>query len=357
MKSRASVLVPVVIFAIVAAAMAALPARGQSESSVALMAVDVNTQGNGLTTFGPVDGCIRVEPGAEFDVDVGVDAVPADRPMIAFEFRVGYDPALVEVISSDNAFLLSAVGVFEPFVGVQDPFPDKDGEFVASVLDIASGNPNPGDNSETGPGVLVRMRLRALAPGQVTIVPTFTENDVPLVLDSAAAPVPITRLQGGIVAIGQDCPAGPAGPGTTPPPVDGGAPDYTDPDNPGTPTPPPGATPGSGETPDPNATPGPDDTPAPDGSATPTGSPGASRSPSPTPDGGTTVDEEGDDDGTSNAVIIIGALLLAVAGIAAAGAGAWFILRMRGGGGGPPSAPPPAPGDGGTPSGGPGANI
>jgi hypothetical protein len=344
LKPRTSILVPVLALIAAGITFVAAPTRAQSPDAIGLMAADVNIAGNSATAFGPVDGCLSVPAGSDFQVDFGVDAIPSTRPIVGFEFRVGYDPALVEIVASDNAFLLGSVGIFEPFLGVQDPLPDADGDFTVSVLDLASNDP-PGANMESGPGVLTRITFRPKGAGQTAITIAYSTDPaaatIPAVIDLNSLVIPIERVQSGIVAIGQACPT--TGGGEPVPPVDQPAPPYED-----LPTP--------GPTANPNASPGPTDgssnggggapgetTPAASGPATPTRTPSASVSPSPSAPA--TGGDDDDDGGTPLGAIIL-AVVVGIAGIAAAGAGAIFLVRRsRGGERGNGAASPP---DGGT---------
>ena len=72
----------VVSLAVLTGADAALATH--SSSTIGLLALDPNVQGNTATSIGPIEGCARVETGAKIDVDYVVDSVPEDRPIIAF---------------------------------------------------------------------------------------------------------------------------------------------------------------------------------------------------------------------------------------------------------------------------------
>ena len=201
----------------VAAALALLicgPAPGwadvpasQSTSTIGLLAIDANTNGNTATSLGAVDGCARVEPGSTIDVDYVVDAIPQDRPMIGFEAEIRYDPGLLEAVAIDNQLLLAAVGTYSPLASLSDALPDSDGKLRISVLDTASST-DPEANVESGPGVLARITFRAKATGLSTLTIGLEKEPLlyPLVLDTQDEMILADRIGGASVAIGRDCP-------------------------------------------------------------------------------------------------------------------------------------------------------
>ena len=80
-------------------------------------------------SLGRIDGCQRVESGAQTEVDFVVDSIPQDRPMIGFDAEIRYDPQLLEVVHVDYDLLQAAVGAYQPFAGLSDRLPDSDGAF------------------------------------------------------------------------------------------------------------------------------------------------------------------------------------------------------------------------------------
>ena len=235
-----------------------------SQSSIGLIAVDVDTTGNTATSLGPTDTCVRIEPGASVVVDVVVDAIPADRPLTAFQFDLLYDPAIVNVAANDPAMLLAANAGSDPY-NVSESVPGSDGDFVVGILDAGF---SPG---ETGPGVLSRLTLTAVGSG----VTSLSLAQI-LVLDNVNKEIPIRALAAALVAVGKDCPSAVPTPITT---------------SPGTqPTPgvQPGQTPGEGTTPE-------ADTGTPGAEGTPTTLPGTGG----TPTTGTGTPAQGETPGTS----------------------------------------------------------
>ena len=143
-----------------------------SPSLIGLLAIDANVEGNTATSIGPVNGCARVEPGAQIDVDFVVDAIPEDRPIMGYQYEFRYNPDLLEVVGAHYDLMLAAVGAYEPFADsdITDQLPDSDGSFGLIVLDFASQAAVPEANLleanvERGKGVLARITLRAKAPG------------------------------------------------------------------------------------------------------------------------------------------------------------------------------------------------
>jgi len=290
-------------------ALLAAVAMAQSGSTIERIAIDANPAGNTATSLGTIDGCARVEPGAEIAVDVVVDAIPEDRRMIAFETRVTYDPALLEVVANNyDDFLLAAEGTYQPFAHqeLNDTLPDSDGTFITAVVDLAS-NDTPGSSTEAGPGVLNRVTFKAKAAGVSRIGIDFNpEQQVyPLVVDQRNNEISIGQRGSAAIAVGQECPADAVQPVFEPlPPIE-----ELFPTEPATPTPE-GQTPTPvGQTPDPDAS----DTPTPgatDGTATPTG---------------TGDFEEGDGDSDTGGIIIAG--VLGALGAASTGSGGWLLYR------------------------------
>ena len=346
---------------------------------IGLLAIDANIQGNAATSIGPIDGCARVEPGAQIDVDYVVDAIPADRALIGFELELRYNPDLLEVVAVKYDLMLAAVGTYQPFGGGQEgdgltnELPDSDGSYRFVVLDTASttelrddaGNITQQEaNVERGKGVLVRFTLRAKAAGIGEVGIGFDPPNglYPLTLDTQNEVVVSDRIGSASLAIGQDCPAELIPPKIIDPPnteeeIFGGTPPPGPPPVVPTPTPPDqtptpaGQTP-EGQTPAPVETdvdliPCPTDlvsTPSPPPTATPdTGSPSSTPegteppSPAESPAAAlcTPAPEETDDivevDEGSDTGLLVGAVALLGLGTAAAGGGWYMFRRSRNG--------------------------
>ena len=177
-----------------------------SNSTIGLLAIDANPDGNTATSLDPIDGCSRVETGAQLNVDYVVDSIPQDRPMIAFEAEIHYDPQLLEVVAVDYDFLLGAVGAYRPVAGLTDKLPDSDGKFRLSVLDAASTT-DPEANVERGAGVLARTTFSAKAAGVSEVAIGVQQEPAlyPYVQDTKNESILAERAGSISLAVGQDC--------------------------------------------------------------------------------------------------------------------------------------------------------
>lgn len=285
----------------------------QSADSISRVAVDANVQGNTATSLGKSDTCARIASGQKVDVDITVDAVPASRPMTAFQIELLYDPAVVKVTARNQDMLLASNEDYNPVISLTDRVPDTDGDFLIAVADFSTG-------TDVGPGVLARVTLTAVAAGVVNLSPAN-----PDIRDDLNEEVPVTSMGAAYLAVDQACPSTAPTPVTPTPHTDGedGGDNGTPPAGEGTP----GATPGTDGTPGSNGTPL-----ATPGPGTPGSTPGVgdvSQTPRAGDDGtgSDPTDRDGDDGGGGvgawiAAPIAAGALLLL--------GGGYFILRRRG---------------------------
>ena len=198
-------------------------ASNSQQSSIALMAVDVNTTDNTATSLATLDTCIEVSAGESLDIDVVVDAIPGDRPMQGFEFDIAYDPAKINVTAVDDVLLISANPGSGPFFSFTDAVPDADGSFKVANSDFGA------DVGETGPGVLARVTIQVL--GSATAGDANLDLQVIGVLDSDVADIPRDVELGGRLAIDSPCEVPTPTPTPTPAPNDGdgdGVPDVDD---------------------------------------------------------------------------------------------------------------------------------
>ena len=300
----AGVLAAAGLVALLLAVSPALPARAsQSTSSAKLAAVDVDPAGNTATSLGPLQGCAEIAAGKTLAVDVLVDAIPSDRPMTFFEYRFNYDPKVLSVTLVDNAQLLASNGEFKPVDAFSDGVPDTDGSLLVSVSDF-------GGATETGPGVLSRITVKALSTGVSSLQLESVD-----IRDDHNERLPIDTIAPARVAVGSTCAS--AGPTPGPTKVAGGGQ-----------TPGPGSTPGTDGTPEQGETPTPPEATATaitQATATASGTPiGSQGTPGQVNDGA----NGGDDDGGVGAWIIAP---IALGILAAAGAGFFLLRRFRSG--------------------------
>ncbi len=208
-----------------------------SNSTVDLAAIDMDITGNTATSFGVTDTCARIESGASLSLDVIVDAIPEDRPLVAYQFELFYDPAIVHVTDIDHEMLMAA-NDFQPFVILTELRPDSDGSFLVGLVDATS-------NAESGPGVLARITLTGVGTGVSNLsLIAFQIRD-----DRNEAMIP-TSQEAANITVGQDCPS------EAPTPINNPPPTVPTPDTILTPPPDGGADPGTGGTPGTESTPG-----------------------------------------------------------------------------------------------------
>ncbi|MEX1194301.1 MAG: hypothetical protein WD904_00655 [Dehalococcoidia bacterium] len=139
-------------------------------AEVDLVAVDMDVAGNTATALGPTDYCGHIaQPGERLTIDVVVDSIPLSRTrgLMGFNFNIVYDPLVVQIASVDSDFLLTSLGSSWP-IDFTDEVPDSDGEFLGALADF-------GDDFETGPGVLARVELEAVAPGASALAMVYSK--------------------------------------------------------------------------------------------------------------------------------------------------------------------------------------
>lgn len=314
---RTRVLISLMLLGALAGVTLRSGAGAQPSDSIQIIAIDANISGNTATSLGPLNSCVRAEPGQSVAVDLVADAVPEDRGIIGFEIAIDYTAANLEVATSDSEFLLAAEPPFEPFQGLSDPVPDTDGRYQISVLDLQSNN-TPGSSIESGPGVLARITLTAKGAGLATIGPVFNPpQQYPTVLDRNNEMIGVASIGKATIAVGQDCTVPPeATPEVTElPPIGEVFPSVTTP---------PGGTPG------PTGADGNGEVGSPTGNATATtsGTPKPSKTNGET-NGGPAVAGTDEGDGGTNAGTVIAAAILALGGVGLAAGGGWMLYRRR----------------------------
>jgi general secretion pathway protein D len=122
-----------------------------------------------------------VQAGQSLTFDVAVDSI---SDLYAFQFDVGFNPALVSAIGVTEGTLFSSNGVaFSP------GFIDNTAGTIAFIGDALSG-PGPGIN---GPGTLATIQFKALTPGTGAVKTTNV-----VLLDSVLGDIPLTTQEGSI---------------------------------------------------------------------------------------------------------------------------------------------------------------
>lgn len=297
----------------------AIPAEAQSASKIKLLAIDAYPEGNRANSLGPLDGCVSAGVNETVVVDVIVDAIPEQRPIVAFQLAVSYDPDILEAVAVDNNQLISAVGRYQPFEAdvFNDPLPDRDGVLNLSVLDLASNDPH-GANMEAGPGVLSRITFETKAVGLALLSIVFqdADNTYPLVVDNQNQVIEIEQTGSALVAVGDECPGDSVGPRVTAAPSLEEVLEQT-----------PRPTPGdqAGGTPQPTARESETTAPPQPTDAPTAASPTPSRMP--TRDGAAELGESDAGGTDAGLVVLIG--VLAGIGVVGAGAGGWLLYRRR----------------------------
>lgn len=180
------------------------------QTTAKLLALDADPTGNTATLLGELQSCRRVQTNAEAVVDLVVDAIPEDRPIVSFQVVINYDKDLLEVSEVDYEQLLASNGNFQPFEAapqLSDPLPDRDGQLSITVLDLAS-NETPGANVESGPGIISRVTFKVKAAGLAALSIGYDPPNIyPILADIYATAIGIEQLGSATLAIGQDCPA------------------------------------------------------------------------------------------------------------------------------------------------------
>ena len=132
-------------------------APGSASAEGPNLELDASPTDNEATEPGRADSCVSVDPGERFQVDVIIRDV---EDLLAWELYLEYDPAIVEVEENDvHQFQEGNPGssVFD----VSERLPDSDGLFRLAAADT-SDPPRP----DSGSGVLARITLKTVAPGQ-----------------------------------------------------------------------------------------------------------------------------------------------------------------------------------------------
>jgi hypothetical protein len=202
---------PLLIILGVLAAYGGLIARSSDASTETTVevAIDVDVTGNGDNILGPTEACNAspLQVGDTIDVDVVVRGVPEfvdhgnevwEGGIVGYAFNLLFDPTVLRVEKAqtfDGPTILKGGGDPVPFVWIdynwpsdgQSPPPGTTGDIEVSAADLTT-------NYEDGDGVLTRISLTAVGPGQsgLQIRDEMRRDVLPTVADSNSAPYGVT---------------------------------------------------------------------------------------------------------------------------------------------------------------------
>jgi hypothetical protein len=156
-------------------------------------------------TLGPLDSCIAPAVGANFDVDIIVNAIPSTGTA-GIGLDLLFNPAVVTVVSkaNDNTHSVLSAG---PNSNVQDfsvtvANANSSGDYRIDLLDLDQ------NQFESGAGPLVRITLHPVAIGNtaLTLDDTVGGDGTPDVFDPSANAYNITHIVNAQVHVGGTCP-------------------------------------------------------------------------------------------------------------------------------------------------------
>lgn len=155
------------ILAPAAAVILALSVAGASSQESLQIALDADPAGNTPSTAATADGCVSVQPGDSFDVDI---LITNAEELLAFDIYIEYDEQLLEVSGKDTRLFLDS-NTGSRVTDLSATVPDSDGLYDIAAVDTADP-PRP----DSGSGALARITFTALAPGTAEI--QFAQRDV-----------------------------------------------------------------------------------------------------------------------------------------------------------------------------------
>jgi hypothetical protein len=164
------------------------------------MSVDANIAGNDADTLGLNNACVSVGAGGSVIVDVTALEIPSSQAMIAWNFRLMFDPSALSVTDADGMFLIDVIQGSAPLT-IFDLMPDMDGEFKAAAAD--TGGPG---TSEFGSGVLARVTVAVdagAAPGEYDLTLANAAH-----IDGTNHTYLPTTVNNAKIAVDQPCPIG-----------------------------------------------------------------------------------------------------------------------------------------------------
>lgn len=199
-------------------AAALVPAAGragaQDGETIALVGVATSIAADARADLSDdPETCARLDEDDSLEIAVFTSAVPETRGVSGFEFRLAFDPDVLQITASDPMQLL-AQAEGSDVLSVGEEMSD-DGELLVGVADF--GRPlgvEPEGTSESGPGVLMTVTLTG---GPETGLSDISLEGV-IVTDDANEEIPVDSQADAQVAVNTDCPDAAASPAPTPEP-------------------------------------------------------------------------------------------------------------------------------------------
>jgi hypothetical protein len=153
-----------------------------------VIGLDMMPEGNTATFVGPIQSSLSVDPGDTFDVDAVVMEV---QDLTGFQIRLNFDPQVVQVENRQADFLLGGGGL----EAGDTSFPMTSGSWFYGYTNLPA---------QTGSGVLVRITLKALAPGCTRLSLPLGPLDTALV-DSSQNYIAVEQVMEGTIQVGSEC--------------------------------------------------------------------------------------------------------------------------------------------------------
>jgi len=160
----------------------------EAPASSTVIAVDMMPEGNSATSVGPIQSCLSVSSGDTFDVDVTVTDV---QELAGFQVRLNFDPQVVQIQGRQANFLLGEGGLEAGDIN----FPVTSGSWYYGYTNLPA---------QSGPGVLVRVTLKALASGSTKLSLPLGPLDTALI-DSSFSYIEVEGVMEGTVRVGGEC--------------------------------------------------------------------------------------------------------------------------------------------------------
>ena len=206
-----------VVAAVVVLIFSATAAFALQDTASVRLAIDTDTAGNAANVVGSLDVCRSASVGDTFDIDVVIQGVPdhvpgpSDAPagtasIVAFQYNIHFDPAVLQITAADDQFMVASSPDFESiqanFVlhGDPNPFPATTGDTSIAYSSLAPTYPS-------GDGVLTRLTVKAIAAGvsDLTLDDEPDQAEAPIIADAASQPYDVSQLQNAVIAVGQSC--------------------------------------------------------------------------------------------------------------------------------------------------------